>query len=297
MAAPNTEKLHEKAAGLDLRPLEEIAEILASGQVGAAGAVVPALAALCEGAQAMAQSLLAGGRLYYVGAGSSGLMAAADALEIGGTFGIETDRVRIVMAGGLPTSASMPGAAEDGGAGLDAGLAELAPEDTMIAVAASGSTPFTIAAAKIARSRGARVIGIANNPGSALLALADIAVLLATPAEVISGSTRLGAGTAQKIALNTMSTLMGLELGHIVDGMMVHVVADNDKLRSRAAGIVQRISGADANAAADALAQTGGDVKAAVLLARGAGSLAAAKTILETTRGHLREALRRLGER
>jgi N-acetylmuramic acid 6-phosphate etherase len=224
-------------------------------------------------------------------------MAAADALEIGGTFGIETDRVRIVMAGGLPTSASMPGAAEDGGAGLDAGLAELAPEDTMIAVAASGSTPFTIAAAKIARSRGARVIGIANNPGSALLALADIAVLLATPAEVISGSTRLGAGTAQKIALNTMSTLMGLELGHIVDGMMVNVVADNEKLRGRASGIVRQISGADVDAAEAALAQAGGDVKAAVLLARGAGSLAAAKTILETTRGHLREALRRLGER
>ena len=116
------------------------------------------------------------------------------------------------------------------------------------------------------------MIGIANNPQTALLALADVAILLPTPPELIAGSTRMGAGTAQKIALNAMSSLMGIELGHVFDGMMVNLHADNAKLRRRAATIVQRASGADETAAGEALTAADGDVKLAVLLASGAGS-------------------------
>ncbi len=291
MPSPTTEMLHAKAVGLDLRPLEETAVILGAAQVEAAGAVLPAANALADGARAMARSLRNGGRLFYVGAGSSGLMAAADALELGGTFGITSDRVRIVMAGGLPTSAAMPGATEDETADLRTALADLSEKDTVIAVAASGTTPYTLDAVRIAKARGATVIGLANNPGSPLLAAADIPVPLATPPEVISGSTRLGAGTAQKIALNCLSTLMGVEIGAVHDGMMVNVVADNTKLRGRAAGIVARIAGTDPDAATDALATTGGDVKAAVLIAAGAASLDTARAALESNHDRLRGAL------
>lgn len=294
MPTPTTEKLHDKAVGLDQRPSVEVAQILVEGQVAAARAVLSALDGLSAGAQAMARALAGGGRLYYVAAGSSGLMAAADALELGGTFGIPADRVRIVMAGGMPTDAQMPGATEDDTAGLEAGLADLTAADTVITVAASGTTPFTLAAARNAQARGATVVGLANNPGSPLLGLADVPVLLETPPEVISGSTRLGAGTAQKIALNTLSTLMAVELGHIFDGMMVSVIADNEKLKGRALGIVRTASGADDTAAAQALDEAGGDVKAAVLLAVGASSLAAARKTLDDNGGNLRAALTRL---
>lgn len=291
MTLPTTEKLHDEAPDLDTRPLEEAAGILAGAQIAAAGAVLPALPALADGARAMAATLKRGGRLYYVGAGSSGLMAVADALELGGTFGIAPERIRIVMAGGLPRSASMPGDTEDETAGLAAALADVTAADTLIAVAASGATPFTLTAAENARTAGATVIALANNPDSPLLALADVAALLATPPEVISGSTRLGAATAQKIALNTMSTLMGVTLGHVHDGMMVNVVADNAKLRARAAAIVERITGTEPETASAALAATSGDVKAAVLIAAGAGSPEAARAHLARNDDHLRGAL------
>lgn len=296
MSLPTTEMPHTQAAGLDVRPLEEAGQILAEGQIAAARAVLPAISDICDGARAMAQAIRDGGRLVYVGAGSSGLMAAADAMELGGTFGIPSSRVQIVMAGGLPTSSAMPGDTEDEIAGLEADLADLSPRDTVIAVAASGTTPFTVAAVQIAKAKGATVIGLANNAGTPLLDTADIAVLLATPPEVISGSTRTGAGTAQKIALNTMSTLMGVQLGHVYDGLMVNVVADNEKLRQRAAGIVRAISGTDARVAAEALSAAQGGVKAAVLLASGAASLAAAEEALEKNNGNLRGALERLRE-
>jgi len=282
------------ASGLELRPLEQVAHILVEGQIEAAKAVLTAIAAISDGARAMAQSLRSGGSLYYVGAGSSGLFAAADALELGGTFGIAPERVRIVMAGGMPVTSAMPGATEDDSAGLEAALSALASEDVVIAVASSGTTPYTVSAAKMAKARGAVVIGLANNPGTALLDIADIAVLLPTPPEVIAGSTRMGAGTAQKIALNALSTLMGIELGHVFDGMMVNLHADNTKLRRRAVAIIRAISGVDEGVATETLAAADGDVKAATLLAAGAGSVSAARGLIEDHKGNLHQALDRL---
>lgn len=291
---PRTEELHALASGLQHRPLGEVAAILAAGQVEAAQAVAGAISAICGGARAMADSLRGSGRLVYVGAGSSGLMAAADAMELGGTFGIPAARLRILMAGGLPRSAAMPGDVEDDVSELETALADLAGADTVIAASASGATPYTLAAAEIARSRGATVVGLANNAASPLLTLADHPVFLATPPEVLSGSTRMGAGTAQKIALNTLSTLMAVELGHVHDGMMVNVLADNDKLRGRAAQIVQAISGQGPGAAMRALEAAGGAVKPAILLAGGAPSREAAAALLAEAEGHLSAALSRL---
>lgn len=288
-----TEQLHAEAHGLDERPLKSVASILISGQITAAQAVAAAAEQIALGAQAMANTISAGGVLYYIAAGSSGLMAAADAQELGGTFSIPPEQLRILMAGGLPTGVEMPGDTEDDIEGLQEGLSGLSGKDTVIAVSASGTTPYTLEAAKIAKAAGATLIGIANNQGSALLLASDVAIALQTPPEVLSGSTRLGAGTAQKIALNSLSTAMAVALGHVHDGMMVNVRADNIKLRARAAGIVSRIASVDAKAAEAALETAGGDVKIATLIAAGSISLSEAQERLLAAKGRLRAALAR----
>ncbi|MEM1078878.1 MAG: N-acetylmuramic acid 6-phosphate etherase [Pseudomonadota bacterium] len=295
MLSAETEALHANAQGLDARPLVEAAALLADGQVAAAQAVQSAASAIASAAGALAGTLRAGGVLHYTAAGSSGLMAAADAQELGGTFSIPAAQLRIHMAGGLPTGVEMPGGTEDDTDGLEVALAGLGPRDAMIAVSASGTTPYTLAAARIARTAGASVVGIANNGGSTLLELSDHPILLPTPPELLSGSTRMGAGTAQKIALNMLSTLMAMDLGHVHDGMMVNLRADNIKLRARAAGMVARIAGVDEAAARAALDTTEGQVKSAVLVALGCAP-DAAHALLRKTEGNLRAALARLNE-
>ncbi|WP_170374344.1 N-acetylmuramic acid 6-phosphate etherase [Ruegeria atlantica] len=291
MALPSTEQLHPDAARLSPGDLATSARALAEGQIKAAAAVRDAEDNIVRGAKAMAETMRAEGILHFVAAGSSGLMAAADAQELGGTFSIPPARLRIHMAGGLPTGVEMPGGAEDATEGLEQALDSLQAKDTVIAVSASGSTPYTVAAMNIARTKGATVISIANNGGSPLLLGADIPILLATPPELISGSTRMGAGTAQKIALNMLSSLMAVELGHVHSGMMVNLRADNDKLRGRAAGIVARIAEVDTETAQNALNVAHGDVKPAILIAAQDLSLAQADARLRTTKGVLTAAL------
>ena len=291
MTGPRTEALHDRALGLDARPLIEAALLLAEGQIAAAACVKDA--AIVAAASVMADTIRCGGRLHYAAAGSSGLMAAADAQELGGTFSIPAAQVRIHMAGGLPTGVEMPGDTEDDTSGLTAASLGLSSRDIVIAVSASGTTPYTVAIAEIARSVGATVIGIANNPGSTLLDIADYPILLATPPEVLSGSTRMGAGTAQKIALNMLSTLMAIQLGHVHDGMMVNLRADNAKLRERAAGMVRQIAGVGKDEAGAALEKAKGDVKVAVLVAAQSASPDKARKMLQESKGNLREALSR----
>ncbi|MBV6656292.1 MAG: N-acetylmuramic acid 6-phosphate etherase [Devosiaceae bacterium] len=291
--ALTTEQLHPEAPGLDDRPLAEVTAVLIDAQIAAATAVKQASADIASAASMMAQTLADGGTVYYIAAGSSGLMAAADAQELGGTFSIPPERLKIVMAGGLPTDAQMPGDTEDETDGLDAAIADLGPRDTVIAVSASGSTPFTLKAVNAARQKGARIIGIANNAGTQLHERADIAITLPTPPEVLSGSTRLGAGTAQKIALNTLSTTMAVAMGHVHDGMMVNLRADNTKLRDRAARIVAHIASVDMPRAHDALEAAGGEIKLAALVAAHALSVPEARTRLGDANGRLRAALSR----
>ncbi len=294
MLPRTTEQLHPQAEGLDTQPLTTIARALADSQRQAADSPLAALTEISNGARAMARSLGGTGNLYYVAAGSSGLMAAADAMELGGTFGIDESRIHILMAGGLPQSARMPGATEDDTEGLTEGLALLTPDDTVIVVSASGTTPFTLEAARIARKAGAAVIGIANNPGCPLLELSDHPILLATAPELVSGSTRMGAGTAQKIALNMLSTLMAVELGHVHDGMMVNFRAENAKLRTRAEAVTMRITGATQAQARTALEMSRGAVKPAILLCAGATDMAQATEMLSASSDRLRPALEQL---
>jgi N-acetylmuramic acid 6-phosphate etherase len=293
MPEAGTERLHPLAEGLDTLPGSEVLDRLLSAQAAALAAVRPALPALDAGAALMAQAVAAGGALVYAGAGSSALMAMADALELPATFGLPPGRVGILMAGGLPRTAQMPGASEDDTDAAAADAGRIRRGDVVIAVTASGSTPYALAVATAARARGASVIAIANNPGAAIFAAADVRVCLATPPEIIAGSTRMGAGTAQKVALNLMSTLMGIRIGAVHDGRMVAVVADNAKLRDRARAMVETIAGTDAATAGAALAATGFAVKPAVLVARGLTAGDAARALAESG-GNLRAALARL---
>jgi N-acetylmuramic acid 6-phosphate etherase len=296
MTVGRTEARHWAAEGLELRATTEILKLLVDGQVAAAQSVAEAMTDIADGAAAMAESIEAGGRLIYVAAGSSGLMALADALELPGTYAIPRDRIVILLAGGLDALVDMTGGPEDDG---HAGRTEIEAlgldrRDCVLALTASGKTPYPLEALKAAKAAGARTIGFSNNPQTSILAEAEFPICLPTPEEVIAGSTRMGAATAQKIALNMLSTLMAIHLGHVHDGFMVNVVADNAKLKLRARGIVAAIAGTDEAQAAEALDTSNGAVKPAVLLAAGAKNLAAADALLEAHRGRLRPALAEL---
>lgn len=293
MAETRTEALHQNAGGLDTQAPDAILFALVNAQVEAASAVRNAIPAIATAAEIVAEKLRGGGKLAYAAAGSSGLMALADALELPGTFGIEHDRIAILIAGGDEAFKTLTGGPEDDteeAAQAVAGAA-LGPKDCLIAVSASGTTPYAVRALEEANRRGVATIAIANNHGARLLNLADVAILLETPPEVIAGSTRMGAGTAQKIALNMLSTLAAIHLGHVHDGYMVNLHADNIKLRDRAARIVAAITGRETKEAARLLEEAGGVVKIAVLLAAGADSAGAAEKILEGTGQKLRPAL------
>lgn len=293
MTGRQTEGLHPDAVHLDLQPDEKILGILALGQVQAASCVAAAAPAIAQGAALAAKAMRDGGRLIYAAAGSSGLMALADALELPGTYGIARDRIVVLLAGGDAALVDMKGGPEDDGEAARSAVEALkpGPSDCLIGVTASGQTPYPMAAIATARKAGASTIAIANNDGAAIFGEADVGICLQTPSEVIAGSTRMGAGTAQKIALNMMSTLMAVHLGHVHDGYMVNVVADNIKLRERASGIVQTIAGVGANEAEAALKASDGAVKPAILLASGAKDLAEAEDSLRQHDGHLRPAL------
>ena len=297
MAAGRTEGRHDLAHGLDARQPVDVLKVLAEGQQAAAAVVDAAIADIASAARLAADTLIAGGRLVYAGAGSSGLMAMADALELPGTYGIAHDRIVILLAGGAASLIDLAGGYEDDRALAvsEASAAAIGPGDCVIVVSASGSTPYALAMADHAREKGARVVALANNPGAALFANADAAILLQTPPEVISGSTRMGAGTAQKIAFNMFSTLVGVHLGHVHDGHMVNLKADNLKLKGRACRIVSDFSGVELDEAERLLARSEGSIKTAVLLAAGVQDAGGAAALLDRSGQSLRRALEVLG--
>jgi N-acetylmuramic acid 6-phosphate etherase len=299
MAAPRTEHADDRYAGLDAWPSGRILAAIAAAQRGAIDAVATVVPALAAAGEAIAERIRGGGRLVYAGAGSSGLLAKVDALELPGTYGIAEDRVPVLMAGGDASFVTLAIAAEDDAATAVEGVDCLGVDarDALLAVSASGRTPFAVAALRRARERGALTVGLASNAGAPLVAEADHGIVIATPPEVIAGSTRMNAGTAQKCALNMLSTLIGIRLGHGYDGLMVNVRADNEKLRGRAVGIVAKALGLALDRAGALLASTGGDIKAAILLGAGARDGAEAQEILESRGRDVRASLAALAER
>ena len=286
-----TEQIHEKANGLDKLEGAEILAILLDSQVEAAKCVLPAIEPIERGARAMADAIINGNKLIYAAAGSSGLQAMADGLEITPTFGIPISQIKILRAGGLEDMSRPKGEMEDSeeAAINDAKIIESG--DCVICLAASGNTNYPATIMEICKKLGATTIGIANNPDTKLLENSDIPILLPTPPEVIAGSTRLGAGTAQKIALNMMSSCMGVYLGNVMDGMMVNLIANNTKLFKRSEEIVMNITGCNRHQAARRLKKSKGSVKLAILLIEGAKTLNEAKHFLDQEMQNLRRAI------
>ncbi len=293
MSSAKTEERHDKAMGLDVMHPALALRLLAAGQQAAAKVVDAAIEPISAAARIAADCLSSGGRLAYAGAGSSGLMAMADALELPGTYGIALDKIVVLLAGGAASLTDLAGGYEDDMAlaRRDVQAAGIGQGDCLVAVSASGSTPYALAALDEARKNGARVVAVANNPGTVLFQDAEVSILLQTPPEVVSGSTRMGAGTAQKIAFNMFSTLVGIHLGHVHDGHMVNLKADNAKLRGRAIRIVSDIAEIGDAEAGRYLTLSSGSVKIAILLAAGASDVAAAQAALSEAGQSLRRAL------
>lgn len=282
---PTTETLPD-GVPFDLRSASDAGRFMLDAQRDAIAAVQLAVGDIAKGAAAMAAAIRERRSLHYAAAGSSGLMALADACEVPGTFGIPAQAIKIHMAGGIPVDSRMPGDTEDDTRAAKEIGRQVEAGDVAIVLTASGATPYALEVARIFKAGGATVIGFSNNAGAPLLEIADVPVCLETRPEIIAGSTRLGAGTAQKAALNLMSSLMGVELGHVYQGRMINVVADNAKLVERSTGIVAHIADVSQQEARAALRTAGGNAKVAILVAAGCTE-DRAQNLLTTSKGHI----------
>lgn len=289
IACMATEDVDPRFADLDAWSLASAMEAMWEGQLAAVAAIGRALPAITAATNSAKDALGDRGRLIYVGAGTSGRVAVQDGAELMPTFAWPKERVCFILAGGESAFVtSIEGAEDDTDDAVNQiTQARLSPWDVVIAVSASGTTPFTVAALQQAGASGAVTIGIANNPGAALLTSAKCPVLIETGRELIAGSTRMKAGTAQKVVLNLISSGIMLRLGRVYRGMMVNMQATNAKLERRAEAMVAQIARCNQAQAACALDHADGDIKIAVLLVLGYDR-AEAKTILARFDGNLR---------
>lgn len=288
----NTEFPSPRYAGIDSWEPAEILDAMIEGQLAAVAAVRAVRGSLEAAVHAMEERLQDNGRLIYAGAGTSGRLAVQDGAELMPTFNWPPERLLLFMAGGHDALLRSKEGAEDE---IDYAIRlaqehALVRQDVMIAVAASGNTPFTLACLREAKRRDALTIGIANNHGTPILNEADYPIWLDSGAEAIAGSTRLKAGTAQKIALNLLSTLVMVRLGRVYEGLMVEVQATNEKLQRRTEQIVTRLTNRSVCEARDALKQAKGSVKLAIMVLHGC-EIEKAKTLLAKSGGRLRNAL------
>lgn len=293
-----TEQLPDAAPDLDLLGPLALVEAFAEDQRGAVEAVRRAAPALASALNQALPRLGRGGRLVYAGAGTSGRLGVLDASELPPTFSWPPERAVALIAGGeRAIRRAVEGAEDDHAAGArDVAALSLGPDDVLIVLAASGTTPYALGAAQAGRAAGALTVGLANNPGAPLLDEADCPVLLDTGPELIAGSTRLKAGTAQKIALNTLSSALMVGLGRVYGPLMVEVQATNAKLRERARRLVMQGSGTSAEEAQTALDACGGQVKTAIVMLRLNLEADTASCRLAEAEGHLRRALDGGGE-
>ena len=297
MEQPATEGASPRYADIETWPPGTMMQALWEGQLAAVAAVQPALPALAAAAEAAASRLRHGGRLAYAGAGTSGRIGVQDGAELAPTFDWPADRLVLLMAGGESALVRAVENAEDRAdlGRQDVQQAGLGAGDVLVGLAASGATPYTLACVTAAREAGALTIGIANSPRAALLEAAEHPVLIETGPEAIAGSTRMKAGTAQKVALNLFSTAVMTQLGRVYRGQMVDMLARNAKLRRRAVRMLQSLTGAGPEQAEAALLQAGGRVKTAVLIVRGVAAADAA-ALLARHEGDLRRVDAALGE-
>ncbi len=287
-----TESNDPRYADIDIWPTDVAVQAMLEGQLAAVASLSSQVTAIAVAADRAADRLGDTGRIVYVGAGTSGRVAVQDGVELVPTYNWPEARLVYLVAGGMTAlAASAEGAEDDRAAAVTAiAMHAIGAGDIVIGVAASGRTPYTIAAIEEARARGALTIAIANNPGAPLIAAAELGILADTGAEVVAGSTRMKAGTAQKVALNLLSTAIMLRCGRVYRGMMVNMRVSNAKLAVRARAMVADLAGVDDRRAAAALDVAGGEIRLAVLTAMGE-AVADARDHLTAAGGDLRQAL------
>ena len=288
-----TESSNPLHADLDLYGPQQLVDAFVDDQLQAAHAVRASSADLARAVEAAVPRLAAGGRLVYVGAGTSGRLGLQDAVELWPTFSWPPERAIALLAGGMQAVTLAVEGAEDNCEQGAADLVAVQPtaNDVVLGIAASGRTPYVLGALQAARAAGALTIGIANNCGSAVAGAAEIGITLATGPEVISGSTRLKAGTAQKIALNTFSSAVMVGLHKVYGNLMVDLRATNVKLRQRAVALTMRASGANAEASRTMLEGCGYRVKVALVALKRGTDAATADALLARHDGNVRRAL------
>ncbi|MEU0336605.1 N-acetylmuramic acid 6-phosphate etherase [Streptomyces sp. NPDC006193] len=293
LASLTTEAFRPELADIDRLPTLDIARLMNAEDAGVPAAVAAQLPRIAAAVDAVAARMARGGRLVYAGAGTAGRLGVLDASECPPTFNTDPAQVVGLIAGGPEALVTSVEGAEDSGelARKDLDSLALTPEDTVVGVSASGRTPYAVAAVEHARALGALTVGVACNAHSVLGAAAEHAVEVVVGPELIAGSTRLKAGTAQKLVLNMLSTITMIRLGKTYGNLMVDVRASNDKLRARSHRIVAQATGAGDEEIEKALAETGGEVKPAILtLLAGVDGRTAAR-LLEESGGRLRAAL------
>ena len=291
--ALETERVDARYASIDRASVAELASLMNEADATVPAAVRAALPQIVPAIEAVAQRMRDGGRLLYVGAGTPGRLGVLDASECPPTFSTPPDLVRGLIAGGEPAMfAAQEGVEDDADAGRDAIMTErVGPADSVVGITASGRTPYVLAAIEEARRRGALTVGLSCNAGAALSAAAEHGIEVVVGPEVIAGSTRLKAGTAQKLVLNMFSTIVMVQLGKTYGNLMVDLGATNAKLRERAIRMVRTVTGASREQAEEAFEASGMRVKLAILRLERGLDAAEASARLAAAEGRLRDVL------
>lgn len=288
-----TEQRNPRTRGLDAMSTSGILRAIQREDATVARAVARAIPAIARAVEAIVAALNRGGRVIYVGAGTSGRLATLDAAEIPPTFGTPARKVQAVIAGGRRALTHAVEGAEDNEAqgARDLAARRLTCSDAVIGITASGATPYVLGALAYARRRGAVVIGITSNPRTPVTRLAPISIVTETGPEAITGSTRMKAGTAQKMALNMLSTAVMTRLGRVYDNWMIGVALTNRKLKQRGLRILAEASGSSVAEATRALRQSGHDLRAALIMLKCGVDARTARRQLRRAGGDLRAAL------
>ncbi len=268
LAALRTEQVDEKFAMLDVMSVGELIRVMNESDAEVPPAIAKVTSEIESAIEGIVDRMVSGGRLIYIGAGTSGRLGVLDAAELGPTFSVSPTEVLAFIAGGEDALRHAVEAAEDN---LDSGVAELreinlSSKDCLIGIAASGRTPYVIGALNYANEVGALTVGLTNNPGSDISRVAQISIEVDTGPELLAGSTRLKSGTAQKLVLNMISTITMIRMGKTFGNLMVDLQITNEKLQERAIRIIQSATGANALEAANALELSGNRVKLAILM-------------------------------
>ena len=288
-----TEQANLATAALDTRSAREIAKIINAEDARVAPAVARALPEIARAIDAITQALSSGGRLIYVGAGTSGRIAALDAAECPPTFNTDPAMVQYVMSGGDKALGRAAESQEDWPALGRRDIARRKPGkgDAVVGISASGRTPYTVAALRYARSHGATTVAVTNNRGSWLEQVSEIGIVVEVGPEVVAGSTRMKAGTAQKMVLNMLSTGTMARLGYVYGNLMVNVHVKNKKLLERGVTVLEQAAGISRDAARRALKAGGRSVPVALVMLRTRVSKAEARRRLKAARGNVRQAI------